>query len=85
MKLLPQAKTAFLRMLFASGTSSLYLVFSFLAYKNAPDPGVVVVFLTSQVIFSVLFGILFLKERENMGKIIVAGVLACIAGVLIKA
>ena len=68
----------------ASGTSSLYMMFSFLAYKTAPDKGVVVVLLTSQVILSVLFGIVFLKERENIKVKIIAGVLALIAGILIK-
>ncbi|MDP4011629.1 MAG: DMT family transporter [Candidatus Roizmanbacteria bacterium] len=68
----------------ASGTSSLYMMFAFLAYKNAPDKGVVVVLLTSQVILSVLFGIVFLKERENIKVKIIAGVLALIAGILIK-
>ena len=69
---------------FASGTSSLYMVFSFLAYKNAPDRGVVVVLLTSQVILSVLFGIVFLKEWKNIEMKVIAGVLAFIAGILIK-
>ena len=69
---------------FASGTSSLYMVFSFLAYKDAPDRGVVVVLLTSQVILSVLFGIVFLKERKNITMKVIAGVLALVAGILIK-
>lgn len=68
----------------ASGTSLLYMMFSFMAYKTAPDKGVVVVLLTSQVILSVLFGIVFLKERENIKVKIIAGVLALIAGILIK-
>ncbi|MDA1316933.1 MAG: EamA family transporter [bacterium] len=78
-----QVQNTFLKTLFASGTSALYLIFSFLAYKNAPDSGVVVVLLTSQVIVSVIFGIIFLKEREKMGIKLLAGLLAVIAGLLI--
>ena len=43
------------------------------------------VLLTAQVILSVIFGIIFLKERGNMGKKLLAGILAVIAGILIKA
>lgn len=70
--------------LFASGTSLLYFLFSYLAYKYAPDRGVVVVLLTSQVVLSVIFGIFFLKENDNKVRKILAGVLAFIAGALIK-
>jgi len=77
-------KSTVYNLFFASGTSSLYMVFSFLAYKNAPDKGVVVVLLTSQVILSVLFGIVFLKEWKNIEMKVIAGVLAFIAGILIK-
>jgi len=79
-----QLNKTFLRTLFASGTSLLYFIFSFLAYKTAPDRGVVVVLLTSQVILSIIFGIIFLKEKESVGKKIIAGILAFIAGALIK-
>jgi len=83
-KLVPQLKNTFSKTLFASGTSSLYMVFSFMAYKVAPDKGVVVVLLTSQVILSVIFGIIFLKEKDNISKKVLAGILAFIAGIFIK-
>lgn len=70
--------------LFASGTSLLYFVFSYLAYRHAPDRGVVVVLLTSQVVLSVIFGIYFLKEKENKARKLLAGALAVVAGILIK-
>ena len=71
-------------LLFAGGTSLLYFLFSFLAYKFSPDKGVVVVLLTAQVILSVIFGILLLKEKDNTVRKIIAAILAFIAGVLIK-
>ena len=61
-----------------------YFVFSYFAYMAAPDRGVVVVLLTSQVVLSVILGILLLKERENTGRKLGAGFLALIAGILIK-
>jgi drug/metabolite transporter (DMT)-like permease len=70
--------------LFASGTSLLYFLFAYFAYQQAPDQGIVVVLLTSQVVLSVILGIIFLKERENVPKKLIAGVLAFIAAVLIK-
>lgn len=71
-------------MLFACVTSILYFVFSYFAYKSAPDRGIVVVLLTSQVILSVILAIIFLKERKNVNRKLVGGALAVIAGVLIK-
>jgi drug/metabolite transporter (DMT)-like permease len=79
-----QVKNTFSKTLFASSTSALYMIFAFMAYKNAPEPGVVVVLLTSQVIVSVMFGIIFLKERENMGVKLLAGIMAVAAGILIQ-
>ena len=80
-----QLKSTTSNTLFASGTSLGYFIFSFFAYQQAPDRGIVVVLLTAQVILSVIFGIIFLKERGNMGKKLLAGILAVIAGILIKA
>jgi len=70
--------------LFASLTSMIYMIFSFAAYRLAPDRGVVVVLLTSQVIISVIFGVIFLKERNNIPKKIIAGTIAFIAAILIN-
>lgn len=79
-----QIKESFLKTLFASGTSMLYFVFSYLAYRYAPDRGVVVVLLTAQVVLSVIFGIIFLKEKDNQLKKVIAGALAFAAGIMIK-
>ena len=79
-----QLKNTSTKTLFASGTSLLYFTFSYLAFQQAPDRGVVVVLLTAQVVLSVIFGILFLKEKDNQAKKLLAGALAFAAGVLIK-
>lgn len=69
---------------FVSVTSILYFIFSYLAYRQAPDRGVVVALLTTQVILSVLFGIVLLKETENTKRKLFAGALALLASVMIK-
>ena len=79
-----QLRSAFKATLFASSTSLLYFIFAYFAYQVAPDRGIVVILLTAQVVVSVLFGIVFLKERQNMPKKLLAGVLAFIASILIK-
>ncbi len=68
---------------FSSITSFLYFIFSYLAYKTAPDPGVVVVLLSSQVLLAVILGVIFLKEEDNIPRKILAGALAVIGGILI--
>jgi drug/metabolite transporter (DMT)-like permease len=70
--------------LITAATSFGYYVFFYPAYHAAPDPGVVVVLITSQVVLSVLLGIVLLQERENVPRKLAAGALAFIAGVLIK-
>lgn len=79
-----QLKHTSLKTIFASGTSMLYFIFSYLAYRSSPDSGVVVVLLTSQVVLSVILGIVFLKEKENKARKLLAGALAFLAGALIK-
>jgi drug/metabolite transporter (DMT)-like permease len=61
-----------------------YFIFSYFAYKHAPDRGIVIVLLTSQVVLSVILGAIFLKERGHLNRKLGAGVLALIAGILIK-
>lgn len=70
--------------LFAAVTSISYYVFSYFAYRNAPDAGVVVVLLTTQVIFSVILATLFMGERSHLARKAAATALAFIASVLIK-
>jgi drug/metabolite transporter (DMT)-like permease len=82
--LMRNIKSSLTLAMFASGTSLLYFIFSYFAYRVAPDRGVVVVLLTSQVILSVIFGIIFLKERQNLSRKLIAGGLAFIASVFIK-
>lgn len=79
-----QLGNAFKATLFASSTSLMYFIFAYFAYRAAPDSGVVVILLTAQVVVSVLLGIVFLNERKNMTKKILAGALAFIASILIK-
>lgn len=83
-KLKSQALPTLYRAFLASGASMLYFIFSYYAYKYSPDSGVVVVLLASQVIFSVILGIVLLKEKENLLKKLAAGVLAVVSGILIQ-
>lgn len=77
-------KLTFINTLFASIASLLYFVFAYFAYQRAPDRGIVVILLTSQVILSVIFGMIFLKERDHILRKLVASILAFIAGALIQ-
>lgn len=79
-----QLKNTSINTLFASGTSLLYFTFSYLAFREAPDRGIVVVLLTAQVVLAVIFGIIFLKEKDNKTRKLLAGLLAFAAGILIK-
>ncbi len=71
--------------LFAAATSFAYFTFSYFAYRQAPDPGVVVVLLTTQMILSVILGAIFLRERTHPLRKAIATCLAFIASVMIKA
>lgn len=54
------------------------------ATDEAPQPAIVGMLLTSQVVLGVILSIIFLKEHDNIGRKLGAGVLAVIAGILIK-
>ncbi len=69
---------------FAASGSLAYYIFAYFAYRGAPDPGVVVVLLSTQVIASVILGVIFLHERENLVRKGIATVLAFVATLLIK-
>lgn len=73
----------FKSMTFSSTSSFFYFIFSYSAYKVAPDPGIVVVLLSSQVLLAVILGVIFLKEKDNVAQKILAGVLAVGGGILI--
>jgi uncharacterized membrane protein len=69
---------------FAGITSLGYFVFSYLAYGIAPSRGVVVLLLTTQVILSVILGIILLKERDRVGRKLISAVVAVAGAILIK-
>lgn len=70
---------------FASSSTLLYFLFAYFAYSVAPDRGIVVLLLTTQVIVAVILGIIFLKERTGIKRKLIAGAIAVIASILIKA
>jgi drug/metabolite transporter (DMT)-like permease len=72
--------------LIASGTIAFsvgYFVLAYLAYREAPDAGAVVILLTAQVVVAVLLSAAFLNERRHLGRKLSAGALAVVAGALI--
>lgn len=70
---------------FASGSTLLYYLFAYVAYSLAPDRGIVVLLLTTQVIITVILGLLFLKEREGIKRKLFAATIAVVASIMIKA
>jgi len=75
------SKTAFI----TAAASVFYYIFAYYAYKHAPDPGLVVLLLTAQVVLAVVLSVVFLKERANIALKVIAAVLAMLAAILIKA
>ncbi len=69
---------------FVGGTSISFLLFLYYAFQTAPDKGVVSVMQTSQVVLTVIFGVIFLKEYDGIKQKILAGMIAVIAGILIN-
>lgn len=69
---------------FASGSTLLYYLFAYIAYSLAPDRGVVVLLLTTQVIVTVVLGLLFLKEREGIKRKLLAAGISVAASIMIK-
>lgn len=76
--------SAFLLTSMTGSLSVAYAIFAFLAYRSAPDRGVVVLLLTTQVIFGVVLAVIFLKERQRIPRKILAAILAVMGGLLIK-
>ncbi len=70
--------------LFAAITSTLNFTFLYKAYKVAPDQGVVAILAISHVVFSVLLGVMILKETDRIRQKIIAAILATLAGALIR-
>jgi drug/metabolite transporter (DMT)-like permease len=69
---------------FTAAASLTYFVLSYLAYQVAPNSGIVVILLTSQVVVAVILSIIFLRERSGIPRKLTAGLLALLAGILIK-
>jgi drug/metabolite transporter (DMT)-like permease len=67
----------------ATGTWA-YFIFAYYAYRQAPDAGVVVVLLTTQVVFSIILATIFLRERQHLPRKALATAMAFAASVLIK-
>jgi drug/metabolite transporter (DMT)-like permease len=59
-------------------------IFSYYAYRTAPEPTKVAMLLTSQVVVAVLLSYVFLNEKQQLGKKIMAAVLVVISAILIK-
>lgn len=59
-------------------------VLAYFAYRSAPDGPKVAMLLTAQVVVAVLLSYIFLKERQNLLKKIIAGVLVFVSAILIK-
>jgi uncharacterized membrane protein len=68
----------------SSALSVSYYVFSFQAYRTAPDPGVVVILLTLQVIVAVILATIFLGERRHVKRTLLAGAIAVVAAMAIR-
>ncbi len=68
-----------------AAASVFYYIFAYFAYREATDPGLVVLLLTSQVVLAVILSVVFLKERANIALKVAAGILAMVAAILIKA
>jgi drug/metabolite transporter (DMT)-like permease len=69
--------------LYAAVTLLSFYSFSYYAFQEAPSRGVVVLLLTTQVVLSVMLGIVFLRERARMPFKIYSAIIALIASVLI--
>lgn len=59
-------------------------LFAYYAYRSAPEPAKVAMLLTSQVVFAVLLSYYFLKEKEYLGRKLLAAILVIVAAILIK-
>ncbi len=59
-------------------------IFAYYAYRIAPEPAKVAILLTSQVVVAVLLSYIFLGEKDNLIRKIIAAVLVIIAAILIK-
>lgn len=61
-----------------------YFLFSYYAYRIAPEPSKVALLLTSQVVLTVILSYFILKERVHIKRKLLASVLVVISAALIK-
>ena len=59
-------------------------IFAYYAYRVAPEPAKVAMLLTSQVVLAVLLSYFFLRERQYLGRKILAAMVVVMAAFLIK-
>lgn len=59
-------------------------LFAYYAYRAAPEPAKVAMLLTSQVVLTVFLSYIFLNERGNLLRKVVAAILVVVSAVLIK-
>jgi len=59
-------------------------IFAYYAYRTAPEPTKVAMLLTSQVVVAVLLSYVFLNEKQQLGRKIMAAILVVISAILIK-
>ncbi len=64
--------------------SLLNFIFAYYAYRLAPEPTKVAMILTSQVVFAVLLGHVFLGEKSGLYRKLLAAVMVIVATVMIK-
>jgi drug/metabolite transporter (DMT)-like permease len=61
-----------------------YFIFSYYAYRSAPEPSKVALLLTSQVVLTIVLSYFILKERGYLKRKLLASVLVVISAALIK-
>lgn len=80
----PDKKSLFITPFLTAIPSMGNFIFAYYAYRIAPEPAKVAMLLTSQVVVAVLLSYVFLNERQQVLKKIIAAILVVIAAVMIK-
>ncbi|OGL30840.1 hypothetical protein A3F37_00120 [Candidatus Saccharibacteria bacterium RIFCSPHIGHO2_12_FULL_41_12] len=74
-----------LHILFISAIPSVsYFVFTYWAYRSAPEPAKVAIILPAQIIPTVLLSYFLLKEKNHLFRKFISAILVIVAAVLIK-
>lgn len=69
---------------YAAGTSTLYFTLIYYAYREASDAGIVAVLVNAQVVTTVIVASIILKERQNLTRKIIAGLVVIVSAYLIS-